>query len=99
MVAPHDSDSATVRTTFFIDPQGVIRVMTCYPANVGRSTPEMIRTHDALPAVDNGPVLEHAHWKEGVASLPKRVGSTESGYLPHGKSHGVSTETKLREKQ
>ncbi|HBK14189.1 MAG TPA: peroxiredoxin, partial [Erythrobacter sp.] len=38
MVAPGDSDSGAVRSTFFIDPEGVIRAMTCYPANVGRST-------------------------------------------------------------
>lgn len=69
MVAPQDNDSAAVRTTFFIDPQGVIRAMTCYPANVGRSTPEMLRTLDALQAVDAGPVLAPANWKPGDALL------------------------------
>lgn len=65
MVAPDDSDSSTVRTTFFIDPQGVIRAMTCYPTNVGRSTPEMLRTLDALQAVEAGPFLAPANWKPG----------------------------------
>ncbi|MBU1606393.1 MAG: peroxiredoxin, partial [Alphaproteobacteria bacterium] len=65
MVAPHDSDSGTVRSTFFIDPEGVIRAMTCYPANVGRSTPEILRTLDALQAVDSGPVLAPANWERG----------------------------------
>ncbi len=69
MVSPHDNDSATVRTTFFIDPQGVIRAMTCYPASVGRSTPEMLRTLDALKAVDEGPVLAPANWQPGEALL------------------------------
>ena len=55
MVAPNDNDSATVRTTFFIDPTGVIRAMTCYPANVGRSTPEMLRMLDALQAGNPNP--------------------------------------------
>ena len=65
MVAPHDNDSGTVRSTFFIDPEGVIRAMTCYPANVGRSTPEILRTLDALQAVDSGPVLAPANWERG----------------------------------
>lgn len=69
MVASQDSDSATVRTTFFIDPDGIIRAMTCYPANVGRSTPEMLRLLDALQAVDDGPVLAPANWEQGQKLL------------------------------
>lgn len=69
MVAPQDTDSATVRTTFFIDPQGTIRAMSCYPANVGRSTPEMIRTLDALQAVDDGADLAPANWQPGESLL------------------------------
>jgi peroxiredoxin (alkyl hydroperoxide reductase subunit C) len=69
MVAPGDNDSATVRTTFFIDPHGVIRAMTCYPANVGRSTSEMLRTLDALQAVDKDPVLAPANWEPGEKLL------------------------------
>lgn len=65
MVAPNDSDSATVRTTFFIDPEGVVRAMTCYPANVGRSIPEMLRTLDALQAVDEKGGLAPANWRAG----------------------------------
>ena len=69
MVAPGDNDSATVRTTFFIDPEGTIRAMTCYPANVGRSTPEMLRTLDALQAVDGNAALAPANWQPGEAML------------------------------
>ncbi len=69
MVAPNDNDSATVRTTFFIDPHGVIRAMTCYPANVGRSIPEMLRTLDALQAIDAKGGLAPANWAEGSALL------------------------------
>lgn len=65
MVAPNDNDSATVRTTFFIDPEGVIRAMTCYPANVGRSTPEMLRTLEALQAIDASGGLAPANWQPG----------------------------------
>lgn len=65
MVAPEDNDSSTVRTTFFIDPDGVIRAMSCYPASVGRSIPEMLRTLEALQAVDSGPFLAPANWQKG----------------------------------
>lgn len=69
MVAPDDNDSATVRTTFFIDPAGVIRAMTCYPASVGRSIPEMLRTLDALQAIDAREGLAPANWQVGEALL------------------------------
>jgi len=65
MVAPTDNDSATVRTTFFIDPAGVIRAMTCYPASMGRSIPEMLRMLDALQAIDAQGGLAPANWHPG----------------------------------
>ncbi len=65
MVAPQDSDSATVRSTFFIDPTGIIRAMTCYPANMGRSIPEMLRMLDALQAIDEKGALAPANWNPG----------------------------------
>lgn len=69
MVGAADPDSATVRTTFFIDPQGIIRAMTCYPANVGRSIAEMLRTLDALQAVDAKGGLAPANWRKGEKLL------------------------------
>jgi peroxiredoxin (alkyl hydroperoxide reductase subunit C) len=65
MVSAQDSDSATVRTTFFIDPKGVIRAMTCYPANLGRSIPEMLRIVDGLQAIDAMGGLAPANWQPG----------------------------------
>lgn len=69
MVAPKDNDSATVRTTFYIDPEGTIRATTCYPANVGRSIPEMQRTLDALQAIDAQGGLAPANWEPGASLL------------------------------
>lgn len=86
MVAPQDNDSATVRTTFFIDPNGVIRAMTCYPANVGRSTPEMLRTLDALQAVDDGPVLAPANWAPGKALLAQPDASLDTVFSAKGQT-------------
>lgn len=69
MVSAQDSDSATVRTTFFIDPRGVIRAMTCYPANLGRSVPEMLRILDGLQAIDAQGALAPANWQPGEPML------------------------------
>jgi len=69
MVSSQDSDSATVRTTFFIDPKGVIRAMTCYPANLGRSIPEMLRIVDGLQAIDAKGGMAPANWQQGEALL------------------------------
>lgn len=69
MVSAEDSDSATVRTTFFIDPKGVIRAMTCYPANLGRSTTEMLRILDGLQAIDAEGALAPANWQPGEPLL------------------------------
>lgn len=69
MVSAQDSDSATVRTTFFIDPKGVIRAMTCYPANLGRSIPEMLRILDGLQAIDAKGGMAPANWQQGEALL------------------------------
>lgn len=65
MISAADSDSATVRTTFFIDPTGAIRAMTCYPANLGRSVPEMLRILDGLQAIDATNGLAPANWQPG----------------------------------
>ncbi|MDP5102653.1 MAG: peroxiredoxin [Erythrobacter sp.] len=65
MVSAQDNDSATVRTTFFVDPKGVIRAMTCYPANLGRSVPEMLRILDGLQAIDAHGALAPANWQQG----------------------------------
>lgn len=69
MMSAQDSDSATVRTTFFIDPKGVIRAMTCYPANLGRSVPEMLRIIDGLQAIDAAGALAPANWQPGEPLL------------------------------
>jgi peroxiredoxin (alkyl hydroperoxide reductase subunit C) len=69
MVGAQDNDSATVRTTFFIDPDGVIRAMTCYPANLGRSVPEMLRILDGLQAIDAHGALAPANWQPGEPLL------------------------------
>ncbi|WP_086736376.1 peroxiredoxin [Erythrobacter colymbi] len=69
MVAAQDNDSAAVRSTFFIDPKGIIRAMTCYPANLGRSIPEMLRILEGLQAADTSGALAPANWQPGEPLL------------------------------
>lgn len=77
MVSATDQDSSTVRSTFFIDPAGIIRSMSCYPANVGRSIPEMLRILDALQAVDERGALAPADWHPGSPMLRQPSGRLE----------------------
>ena len=69
MTLPGDADNWGVRSTYFIDPTGTIRAITCYPPNVGRSIPEMLRILDALQAADSGNGLTPADWKKGQPLL------------------------------
>jgi len=65
MIEPQSSDSATVRATYFIDPEGVIRAMTWYPLNVGRSVDEMLRMVAALQRTAGDDVLAPEGWRPG----------------------------------
>ncbi len=46
MIDESAENSAGVRATYFIDPNGIIRAMTHYPLTIGRSVDEMVRTVD-----------------------------------------------------
>lgn len=62
-------DSSAVRATYFIDPQGIVRAITHYPMNVGRSVEEMLRMLAALQATADGNRLAPAGWVPGDAML------------------------------
>ena len=65
MVGPDAEDASSVRATLFIDPDGVLRASTCYPATIGRSIDEMLRTVAALQRVQRGDVLAPVDWLPG----------------------------------
>jgi peroxiredoxin (alkyl hydroperoxide reductase subunit C) len=69
MIGEDASDSMTMRSTFFINPQGVIRAITCYPYNVGRSVEEMLRLVRALKRVEGTSILTPEGWDEGQLLL------------------------------
>ncbi|MFM9937536.1 MAG: peroxiredoxin [Novosphingobium sp.] len=69
MIADHSPDAAAMRSTYFIDPTGIVRAMTCYPATVGRSVDEMLRVLAALQIVDAEDVVTPEGWLPGDAVL------------------------------
>ncbi|MDG2522930.1 peroxiredoxin [Caulobacter segnis] len=69
MTAPGDTDSASVRATYFIDPKGIIRALTWYPMTNGRSVEEMLRLLAALQATDKEGGLTPEGWRPGEALI------------------------------
>ncbi len=69
MVGADARDSGTVRSTYFIDPDGMLQASNSYPLTVGRSIPEMLRVLRALQAVRDGVGLAPADWQPGAPLL------------------------------
>ncbi len=65
MIDETSQDSAAIRSTYFIDPEGVIRAITTYPHNVGRSVEEMLRIVAALQCAAGDKVLTPEGWQPG----------------------------------
>jgi peroxiredoxin (alkyl hydroperoxide reductase subunit C) len=59
------NDTSAVRVTYFIDPGGLVRALTWYPLNVGRSVDEMIRMVAALQRTARGDVMTPEGWQPG----------------------------------
>jgi len=77
MIDEHSPDSTTMRSTFFIDPEGIVRAINCYPHDVGRSVDEMLRLLAALQRVYDGKALTPEGWQPGEPVLqppPDRAG-------------------------
>ncbi len=65
MIHEASSDTAAVRTVFFIDPSRKLRAMIYYPLNVGRNFDEILRVVDALQTTDEHNVACPANWRPG----------------------------------
>ena len=65
MIDETSQDSAAIRSTYFIDPDGVIRAITTYPHNIGRSVDEMLRIVSALQCAAGDKVLTPEGWQPG----------------------------------
>ena len=65
MIHPDAADSSTVRATFVIDPDGLIRAMVWYPMSTGRSVEEILRLVEALQTSDREAVSTPEGWRHG----------------------------------
>jgi peroxiredoxin (alkyl hydroperoxide reductase subunit C) len=76
MIQPGASDTSAVRSTFLIDPDGLLRAMVYYPMSNGRSIPEFLRLLTALQTSDENGVATPEGWKKGekvIVPPPKTV--------------------------
>jgi len=74
MIHPGQSNTAAIRTVFFIDDKGKMRAMLYYPMSNGRYMPEIIRLVKALQTSDMHGVATPANWQPGdkvVVPAPK----------------------------
>lgn len=65
MLDPAAASSATVRATYVIDPNGIMRAMSWYPMNVGRSVDELLRLVTALQMADREQASTPMGWQQG----------------------------------
>ena len=82
MVDQSARSSATVRATFVIDPEGVIRAILWYPMTTGRNVAELLRLVHALQTSDQHDVLTPEGWTSGTPVIePIPATSVEAARL------------------
>lgn len=69
MLSADAADAGSVRSTFCLDPRGIVRAHSTYPATVGRSVQELLRLLTALQRVDDGSALAPQGWAPGQPLL------------------------------
>jgi peroxiredoxin (alkyl hydroperoxide reductase subunit C) len=80
LLHPNESQTATVRAVFVIDPKQTVRAIIYYPLNVGRNIDEVVRLVDALQMTDKHSVAAPVNWKPGdkvIVPPPKSVKDVE----------------------
>ena len=78
MIYPNQSETATVRSLFIIDPKKKVRLMITYPMTTGRNFDEVLRVIDALQLTDAYTVATPGNWKDGDdAIIPLSVQDEE----------------------
>ncbi len=87
MIQPGASDTAAVRATFIIDPEGVLRAMVYYPMVAGRSIDEIHRLLVALQTADENKCAMPENWQPGdevivptPATPEAAIGRAAEGY-------------------
>ena len=65
MIHPNQSETATVRSLFIIDPAKKVRLIITYPASTGRNFNEVLRVIDSLQLTDHHKVATPGNWRQG----------------------------------
>ena len=65
MIHPNQSETATVRSLFVIDPKKKVRLMITYPMSTGRNFDEVLRVIDSLQLTAKHSVATPVNWKQG----------------------------------
>lgn len=78
MIQPGASDTAAVRATFLIDPNGVLRAMVYYPMSTGRSVDEIHRLLVALQTAEEHACATPEAWEPGRPVIVPPPATTEA---------------------
>jgi peroxiredoxin (alkyl hydroperoxide reductase subunit C) len=78
MLHPSQSKTETVRATFIIDPESVLRLILYYPLTTGRNIDEILRCIDALQTTDKHKVATPANWRKGEKVIVPAPADQES---------------------
>ena len=89
MIQPGASDTAAVRATFIIDPEGVLRAMIYYPMNAGRSVDEIHRLLVALQTADQNKCAMPENWKPGDAIIVPTPATPEAALARAGEGYNT----------
>lgn len=82
MLDSSSASSATVRATYVIDPEGVIRAIIWYPMNVGRSVDEILRLVQALQVSRQECALTPEGWRPGAPLVEQAAASMAEAAMP-----------------
>ena len=79
MIHPSESNTATVRSVFIMDPEMKVRLTMTYPMAVGRNFDEILRVLDALQAGDEHGIATPADWQPGnKVIIPPSVSNADA---------------------
>ncbi len=87
MIHPASNTTRDVRGVFIIDPDNVIQAIYFYPANVGRSTDELLRVVTALKTSASENVLMPVDWRAGndvLVPVPPKTDAEGKPIVPEG---------------
>lgn len=77
------ADTATVRMTLIIDPDGIVRMTSNYPMTTGRNVEEILRTVLALQTTDAHGVYTPEAWRQGEPVIEPNLPLSTGAMAPN----------------